>query len=496
MVMHAAMLMPSCLSPNSRMRQDGVLMNGSQSKNMMKTAPLAEPAREEAGKRPFFPELARRIEGFFSANRKLIGYLQAVMFFGFLAFIIVPPFLPLPPDESGLLDSFSMLASFALWGLWFPLVLLSTVFMGRAWCGVLCPQGALSEQASRHGLDRKLPGWMKWEGTPILSFIIVTILGQTLGVRDYPHPALLIFGGTMLLAAVAGLVYARRYRAWCRYLCPIGLLLGVFSRLGAVSFERMQNKIALGAAKGLCPNFIDLAGKNSSRHCIECFRCTGVRKGSLSLTIRKPGREIESIAGSAPSIYEVAFLFLATGLALGAFHWQINPIYIRFKLAVGSFFLDNGLGWLAGWSGPWWVMVNYPEAGEVFNFVDVAAIVSFMSLSMLLALLALALLTALSAVLLHGRELTLGRVVELGYVYAPVSLISVVLGLGLVFFEKLGALGVSSDWVKWLEGMLFLAGALWSAYIAMKLQGRRPISLIPTLSGIGLVAFAWSRVFF
>jgi polyferredoxin len=83
-------------------------------------------------------------------------------------------------------------------------VFLSVIFTGQSWCGLLCPMSAASQATSRFGLHRAVPRWLKWKGTPVVSFITVTILGQTVGVRDYPGAAAEVFGGTMLLAVVLG----------------------------------------------------------------------------------------------------------------------------------------------------------------------------------------------------------------------------------------------------------------------------------------------------
>ena len=40
--------------------------------------------------------------------------------------------------------------------------------------------------------------------------------------------------------------------------------------------------------------------------------------------------------------------------------------------------MDMGLTNVIGWSGPWWLMVNYPQAGDVFNLLDAVSIITFM----------------------------------------------------------------------------------------------------------------------
>src|SRR5260363_431808 len=58
---------------------------------------------------------------------------------------------------------------------------LHSVF-GRVWCGILCPEGALSEFASRHGRSRPIPRWMRWGGWPFVAFSITTVYGQMVSV--------------------------------------------------------------------------------------------------------------------------------------------------------------------------------------------------------------------------------------------------------------------------------------------------------------------------
>lgn len=190
--------------------------------------------------------VSSQIEVFFVRHREHLVWVHGVMFICFLALLFLPLFLSEAPEQATPFTHFSVFANSIMWGVWFPLVFLSVIFTGRSWCGLLCPMGAASEWANKKGLQRTVPRWLKWEGTPVVSFIIVTILGQTVGVRDHPEAIAEVFGGTLLFAILIGYLYGRNKRTWCRHMCPIGLLLGVFSRLGAVQFwPKRKNRVAM-----------------------------------------------------------------------------------------------------------------------------------------------------------------------------------------------------------------------------------------------------------
>src|SRR3972149_2048406 len=192
----------------------------------------------------------------------------------------------------GLSSNFVLFSKFVVWGLWFPLVFISVIFLGRFWCGTLCPQGALTDYANKKSLNKPVPGLLMGGVVPVSSFIAVTIAGQVVGVRDYPLAALELFGITTLAAVLTGFIFARERRVWCRYLCPVGPLLSVFSRLGAISFENKNAK----AKAYLCPTFINTQAKTATSNCIECFKCVEPdNPASLRISLRRPGREVEGI---------------------------------------------------------------------------------------------------------------------------------------------------------------------------------------------------------
>jgi hypothetical protein len=463
---------------------------------------VAIPAVADRGKATgLWPRTAYRIELFFVNHRDQLVWIHAGMFILFLILILLPLFLPGAGENATPLNDFTRFSNFVIWGLWFPLVFLSVILTGRSWCGLLCPMGAASEWVNLRGRQRAIPPWMRWEGTPLVSFLLITILGQTLGVRDHPEAIAEVFGGTLLAAIATGYLYGRKKRAWCRHLCPIGLLLGVFSRLGIVQFAAKRPRAGGDrySEKGLCPTMINIPRKRESRHCIECFRCVHPQaRGGLYLRFRHPGAEVEQIRRHHPSHYEVLFLFMGTGLSLGGFLWLVLPKFQAIRQRLGEMMIGHGWSWI-GDPGPWWLMSVHPERREIFNWLDFFSIVGFMLACMIAITLLLSFTTALSTWLSSKYTEDTGfrqRFLELGYQYSPVAMISLLIGLGAALFEPFGLIHQALP--KLIKMILFCIGILWSLRLSMAIldrQGviaaRRWLAALPGIAGSLALGTAW-----
>lgn len=75
----------------------------------------------------------------------------------YLSLLTLPVLLPIPASGERIWNNLTLLSQFVFWGIWWPFVLLSMVLVGRAWCGILCPEGSLAEAVSRSSRGWAIP---------------------------------------------------------------------------------------------------------------------------------------------------------------------------------------------------------------------------------------------------------------------------------------------------------------------------------------------------
>lgn len=120
----------------------------------------------------------------------------------------------------------------------FTLPLVFALFVGRVFCAAICPLGAIQEIAAIR--PQKLPGWLEhtlglvpwiylglavvYAGTGT-AYVICEYDPFVAFFRRTGATSMLIFGGALL---AIGVFVGRPY---CRFLCPYGAILGLFSKL-------------------------------------------------------------------------------------------------------------------------------------------------------------------------------------------------------------------------------------------------------------------------
>ena len=232
------------------------------------------------------------------------------------------------------------------WAWWWPLILLSYPLVGRLWCAI-CPfmvWGTISQKLTPwrkriwpHGdLDRWASPAMAAGFGLILVWEEVWNLDNTAWLSSCL--LLLITAG----AVIGSTVFEKRF--WCRYLCPVGGMNGLFAKLSILEL-RAQSGTCSGSCssyacfkggpaqgEGLetdgCPLGTHPAHLSDNRNCVLCMTCTqACPNRSVQLRLRPPAADLQREM-QTPSGERGLILVLAGGICLH--HW------------------DRLLGWLPG----------------------------------------------------------------------------------------------------------------------------------------------------
>lgn len=436
--------------------------------------------------------LLARLGSAMQQHRRVILGIQWVVVFFYLFLLVIPAFMTIPPDEAHIYNNLRLFAQFLFWGIWWPFVMLSMMLVGRVWCGVFCPEGALTEFASRHGLGRGIPRWMRWSGWPFVAFACTTIYGQLVSVYEYPEAALLVLGGSSVAAVIVGLIYGKGKRVWCRHLCPANGVFSLLAKVAPVHFrvnEEIWKNDALRdprLAMVDCAPLIDIRHMKSASACHACGRCSDYRD-AVQLAGRSPAKEILSTTNKDVRTEEAVTLTLGViGIATAAFLWSGSTWFIAMKTMAANWLIDHNWFFLLQGNAPWWMLTHYPAAHDVFTWLDGLCILAYV-VGGGLALGATVLgCIRLAAWIAHDADLSWQRL-SLGLI--PLAGIGIFLGLSMLTLGHLKAERIAIHWVPAVRIVLMTIGTVFSAGLGWKL-------LIPRLStfslrrALALVAYA------
>ena len=186
------------------------------------------------------------------------------------------------------------------------LTVFGTLF-GRLVCGFLCPFGLLQDLLFRIPFVKKLrrlPGerflrFFRFFVLAILVILLPMVAADVAGVGDpwfckYLCPVGTLEGGVPLvladrgLRAAVGFLYTWKlvilgavllasvvlFRPFCRYLCPLGAVYGLFNKVSLHRFVIDKEKcVSCGACQKACGMDIPVWKRPNSIDCIRCGEC-------------------------------------------------------------------------------------------------------------------------------------------------------------------------------------------------------------------------------
>src|SRR6266496_5711836 len=183
--------------------------------------------------------------------------------------------------------NFSIVFVWIAW--WAILILVAVPFFGRGWCAV-CPIPLPGEWLQRGAVlappDKK-PKWLNLRVPKALrniwiqniSFLLLALFSSVL--LTTPNITGIVLAAMLFAAIGLSVVFERR--AFCRYLCPVGGFIGLYSQTAPIELRIKDKQVCAacegkpcynGSASGYgCPWDVFPGGLTKNTYCGLCMEC-------------------------------------------------------------------------------------------------------------------------------------------------------------------------------------------------------------------------------
>ena len=164
-------------------------------------------------------------------------------------------------------------------------VLASTVLWGRLYCGRICAFGALTQLMDTvvpRRIRVEVPVKLEQRANWIKYGLLVAVLAYFVATRDvsvyrYVEPFWMfgLFGTTPMWIGLAVLLVATVFvrNLYCRFLCPVGALLGVISKLTVFKIKRWSECNTCKICEKTCEWGAIRGPKIIESECVRCDDC-------------------------------------------------------------------------------------------------------------------------------------------------------------------------------------------------------------------------------
>ncbi len=194
------------------------------------------------------------------------------------------------------------LATMLIWVYWWSLVIFSFLFVGRIWC-MVCPLGAAGEWTNRRvgTMGKRWPRALRNLWIAHIFFIVLTGVDLVIGIDILPRFTGIFLLSLLIMSVVMAFIFERR--AFCRYVCPIGGMCGIYAmtstvELRAKSRGRCDSCTTKECIKGTddayaCPWFEYPGEMDRNNYCTMCAECVrACPHDNVGVSVRPPGQDL------------------------------------------------------------------------------------------------------------------------------------------------------------------------------------------------------------
>ena len=196
-------------------------------------------------------------------------------------------------------------ATVVTWIIWWAAIVFTFVFVGRLWC-LMCPFSAMAEWLQRFslwavkretfGLNWKWPLKLRNLYLATVLFLVLTWVDHQFGLVGSPLYTAYFVLGILAGAIFVSLLFERR--TFCRYVCPIGGLIGTYSLFASAELRVVDRKVCRdhkekncllgsGTAGYGCPVREYPGNMDSNYACTLCTECVKTcPKNNIALNVR------------------------------------------------------------------------------------------------------------------------------------------------------------------------------------------------------------------
>ena len=212
------------------------------------------------------------------------------------------------------------------WGLFWPFFMVTTLAtFGRIFCGV-CPHGFIGKYITKFGLKKDMPKMLK---NPLIG-VLLLFFGWWFVYYMFPeffktpYSTAMMFLVMTVFAVIFYYIYDKM--AYCKYICPIGTVTKVFSKVGFTKLETYKSECqscrtfdcAKACSYDLKP--FTFEKKNSMEDCTLCMDCASSCE-NVAFKFKKPSNTLfNKFKTSKAEVWALILLTAAISITMSFHH--------------------------------------------------------------------------------------------------------------------------------------------------------------------------------